>query len=126
MPACDATVTAAVWHPGVRMVGQSLIMMEACADGGGLRKRIPTVLAPFHAGTKFTLSDHPSNPGVSLHFTNVTLLLPNTTFAGIFESGFMDFFEMGHSSRLCFTTRYDNDAMCGSHAFLVNSGPVRD
>ena len=110
VPASEATVATTVSFRGVRLVGKS--QLEASADGGGLRKRIPTVFSPFHGGTKFNISDHPSSPGVAIHFTNVTLLLPNSTFAGIFDSGLMDFFEMGRFARFCFTDRYAHAVQC--------------
>lgn len=63
------------------------------------------MFAPFHAGAKFSLQGRDTPPGTTLAFSNVTPLLPNATYAGIFDSGLMEFFDLGRSARVCFTNR---------------------
>ena len=104
VPASVASDSVMVEFPGIQLSGTST--PELSADGPGLPARIPTVFAPFYAGTRFVLGDRQAPPGVTLHFANVTLLLPNVTYTGVFDSGFMDFFEMGRFARMCFSNRY--------------------
>ena len=103
VPASEATDVTTLDYPGVSIRARSV--PELSADGSAQPRRIPTVFAPFHAGVKFALGARQAPPGVTLHISNVTLLLPNVTYSGVFESGFMDFFEMGRFARMCFTDR---------------------
>lgn len=87
------------------MLGQSLPATDTPSGNVAQPRRIPTVFSPFHAGTIFKLSRREVPPGVTLNFQNMTLLLPNVTYDGIFVSGFMEYFELGRSARFCFTNR---------------------
>eukprot|EP00892_Ulva_mutabilis_P007870 jgi/Ulvmu1/5455/UM226_0003.1 len=99
VPASAATRTPIVKFPGFALTGRS--MGESAA--GPQQHSIPTVFAPFHAGTIFQLAGRESPPGVTLNFSNMTLLLPNVTYEGIYQSGFLDFFDIGQRARFCFT-----------------------
>lgn len=95
-------VTPIIEFPGVALRGESVLDTLSTKQP----KRIPTVYSPFHAGWKFRVDSRESPPGVTLNFSNVTLLLANVTYEEIYESGFMDFFDLGRSARFCFTNRY--------------------
>ena len=105
VPASDATPTSTVEFPGVALRGESVLKTPPLSVTQP--KRIPTVFAPFRAGTVFTLAGRQAPPGVTLNFSNMTLLLPNATYKGIYKSGLMNFFDIGKHSRFCFTNRYD-------------------
>lgn len=90
----DCRVTDELQFPGANIKGAG-----AAADA------FPTVWAPFHSGWVFRTADHPSPPGTVLHFANMTLVLPNATYAGVHESGFMDFLDLGERGHVCFTNR---------------------
>lgn len=98
--AVDAA-TAPVAFPGGTIRGESVLDTLSVSQP----LRIPTVFAPFHAGTVFSLEARDVPPGTSLTFSNMTLLLPNVTYESIYESGFTDFFDMAGSARVCFTNR---------------------
>eukprot|EP00892_Ulva_mutabilis_P000789 jgi/Ulvmu1/10710/UM067_0036.1 len=97
IPPSEATPTPLIPHPGVTIRGNSY------TAGPGSERTLPTVFAPFHAGTVFRLADNPTPQGTTLHFANMTLLMPNVTFAGVFDSGFLDFFDIGDTAIICFT-----------------------
>lgn len=102
VPASEAVSAPVLELPGATISGKSVPDNQ----GANQSKRIPTVFAPFHAGVKFPIAGVQAPPGVTLSFSNVTLLLPNVTYEGIYQSGFLDFFELGQSARICFTNRY--------------------
>ena len=103
VPAADASRAPTIEFPGVMLQGESALDTLSASKP----KRIPTVFAPFRAGTVFSLAGRQAPPGVTLAFSNMTLLLPNVTYEGIYQSGLMDFFDMGGGARFCFTNRYD-------------------
>jgi hypothetical protein len=69
------------------------------------RKRIPTVLSFFHTGRRFVIASSASPPGVSLYFSNMTVLVANSTFTNLHSSGIMVFFELGRIAQFCFLNR---------------------
>ena len=101
VPATEAAAAPLVEFPGVVLQGESVLATL------GMRqpRRIPSVFAPFRARTILRVAGREAPPGATLNFSNMTLLLPNVTYDGIYNSGFMDFFELGRSARFCFTNR---------------------
>lgn len=80
------------------------------------RQAFPTVWAPFRGGWVFRTADHAAPPGTVLHFANITLVLPNATYADIYNSGFMDFLDLGERGHVCFTNRCASAAAHTMHA----------
>eukprot|EP00892_Ulva_mutabilis_P008873 jgi/Ulvmu1/6358/UM029_0066.1 len=99
VPPSDTNSTPVIDFPGVALRGESVLDTLSTKQP----KRIPTVYSPFHAGWKFIVAGKEVPPGVTLNFSNMTLLLANVTYEGIYSSGFMDFFNLGRSARFCFT-----------------------
>nr|BAV58352.1 hypothetical protein [Ulva partita] len=95
----QARKTPIIEFPGVALRGESVLDTLSTKQPN----RIPTVYSPFHAGWKFVVDSREAPPGVTLNFSNMTLLLANVTYDGIYESGFMEFFDLGRSARFCFT-----------------------
>lgn len=102
VPPSHAQVTPIIDLPGVVLQGESLLDTLSTEQP----KRIPTVFAPFHAGWIFRTDSRDAPPGVTLQFSNMTLLLSNVTYEGIYESGLMEFFDLGTSAQVCFVNRF--------------------
>lgn len=113
MPPHQTKVTPMIGFPGVALRGESVLDTLSTKQP----KRIPTVYSPFHAGWTFRVAPRESPPGVTLNFSNMTLMLANVTYDGIYDSGFMEFFDLGRSGRFCFTNRFDN-SFCSDFSFI--------
>lgn len=111
IPPSEATPTPLIPHPGITIHGTSYVA------GPDSERTLPTVFAPFHAGTVFRVEDPPTPQGTTLHFSNMTLLMPNVTFNGIYESGFLEFFDIGDTAIICFTNRCDPAQLCSWRLF---------
>lgn len=101
VPPGDAAEMQLVEFRGVAVQGESVLDTLSVVQP----RRIPTVFAPFHAGTKFSVQGRDTPPSTTLNFANMTLLLPNVTYEGIYEGGFLDFFDLRQSARISFTNR---------------------
>lgn len=101
MPAPQAAPTPLITFPGTTLIGESVLDTLSTVRP----RRIPTVFAPFHAGTKFRVEGRESPPRTTLTFSNMTLLMPDVAYTSSFQSGFMDYFDLGRSARICFMNR---------------------
>eukprot|EP00892_Ulva_mutabilis_P010488 jgi/Ulvmu1/7811/UM004_0040.1 len=98
VPAADGQLADELQWPGANIRGSGI---PGHAPHGA--PAFPTVWAPFRSGWVFQTAGHGAPPGTILHFANVTLVLPNATYAGVYDSGFLDFLRFGENSRVCFT-----------------------
>ena len=103
IPAAEASLAPEIQFPGRQLKGRSVL--DTLADRQP--KRIPTIFAPFYSGFKFRLVERETPPGTTLHFSNMTLMLPNATYENLASSGMMEYFDFGQSARTCITNRYD-------------------
>lgn len=101
--------------PGLQISG---ISIQDEADLSVLR--VPTVYAPFRSGTVFDFGERPpdiddSLPGVTLRFSNVTMMMENVTWQNFVngESGLEPFFRLRDNARFCLTNR------CASLCFFL-------
>jgi hypothetical protein len=101
VPPEKARVLGPVTFPGLQFTGTSV----ALDKNGKPKLRIPTVFSPFHNGVRFQVPQHSETPGTTLHFSNMTVALPNVTYEGLYDSGFMKFFDLGERAHLCFSNR---------------------
>ena len=94
VPASKSVVTEEVQHPGAEIMGKN-------TNGQGF----PTVWAPFRSGWVFQTADSTAQPGTVLHFSYITLAMPDVTYGGIYASGFMDYVDLGDKGLVCITNR---------------------
>lgn len=104
VPPEQSQVLGPIQFPGTQMDGQSVVQTE----GTEQPLRIPTIYAPFQSGTVFDFGPNVrgEGPGVALHLSNITLVLPNVTFSGLHTSGFTNFFKFRENARVCITNRH--------------------
>lgn len=109
VPAEEAEEVQLVSFPGVEARGWSV------GSGRGPRaQRIPTVYAPFNSGYKFRIDDSDGETAV-VNLSNMTLLMPNSTYEGLGDSGLLAFFGLdgGQPQDLvCIQNRCARPACC--------------
>jgi hypothetical protein len=101
VPPHKSQMLGPVYFPGTQLDGHSVMPKKS----GQQPLRIPTVYAPFHSGTVFDFGPRAGDPGVTLHFSNITLALPNVTYSELHQSGFINFFKFSDNARVCITNR---------------------
>ena len=101
VPASKSVVTEEVQHPGAEIMGKN-------TNGQGF----PTLWAPFRSGWVFRTADSTAKPGTVLHFSYITLAMPDVTYGGIYASGFMDYVDLGDKGLVCISNRCASESAC--------------
>jgi hypothetical protein len=95
-----------ITDPGLELHGTSAAPAIVTSQPGGLR--IPTIYDVYTAGMKFNIIGSSSEGGATmLTLLNITLLLPNETFAGILspQSNLRNFLLTTEGARFCVGNR---------------------
>lgn len=102
VPAADAVLATKVQFPGLEIFGSSVDVRSTAIPRP---LRIPTIFAPQYSGYKFEIQGVTEPPGATLHFSNMTIVMPDAKYSAMATSGFMEYFDLGERARVCVANR---------------------
>eukprot|EP00892_Ulva_mutabilis_P002183 jgi/Ulvmu1/11966/UM082_0045.1 len=102
VPAEEAEVVDVVDFPGIEVRGTTV---------GRSGRRVATVYSPFHAGFRAALVAQMDAETTVFNLSNMTLLVANSTYQGLGESGLLNFFGLQNGQM--------NDVLCVQNSVFV-------